>query len=998
MVSNTKKRRGIMRKLKRILSAVLATALCFTSLCAFADEAETKTAAASFSDIQGGTKLSEAVNELVVYGIISGYPDGTFKPEGQITRAEFAAVITRFKGLGSNLASDAVTGFADLDADEQNAWARPYVKAAIDAGIINGFEDGTFRAGDPVTYEQAVKMIICAIGYNVIADSEYKKLLITNPDTVTWSSGYIAAATKNNITLNASVADVLQPATREIVAMLAFNALDAPKINVVTDADGKVTYEKDNTSNRDDLSSQATKIEGVITANCYTALDEQQTGLNDNQIRVKTEDGEYTYTLGTALSDVDVEELLGRRLNVYVDGDTVTKLVYKNDTETVIEESQIDSISGDVITYRDENGRNMSVSISGYTFIYNGKYVSAPFSELTKSGGTYEFRNGYIKLLESGGEKLAKVTSFDVWVVNGFDKTNEKITFKYGKTVNGQSEYVFPTGTSAKPTIYVNGKLTAWDSLSMSQYAVINYVESVGSGKTLKKMYVTTGAKSGKVTSKTSNDREIELDGKTVYLTRDYDDYAGGTGNDEKPAFDLNDSFSSSLYYDYTGQLAAVKYSAVSLGKFNYGYLVGAGSVKENGSSVWKVRLVDSKGAEQTYTLKDSIKLDGTSTKGENAVNTLEDIAMTEFGMSSGCYQPIRYSLSGGKVESIDTVRTGSGAANDSLTELESSTLTTKVSSTTSLKKGSTTFSVSSSTVILSVPAAGDSPSDMSGYAKLTQSQAFSGKSTVDARVFDINSSTKSAGFIVVYGVKPTYLGSSSYMVITKRDGYGDKVRLNGYVNGSKEIKEGENGLLVSNDYKTDASSVEIAANEFTSDYLGGLLVTNPADLEKGDIVLYLTDGSGEIISMVLIYDASNPVQAQSLAAGDSPSTDKVDHSSHRYAGIYTSGVAEKFFHYGVPSIINSDEKKINLSFYIDTDNYADDDTKKATLEDIAYTIQYSCSGATIYELNSDKVSLIENFETMSASDALSDVPTRMLIVSASKGNSPAAKVIYIIR
>ncbi len=980
-----------MRKLKRILSAVLAVALCFTSLCVLADDAETKTAT-SFSDIQSGTKLSEAVNELVVYGIISGYPDGTFKPEGQITRAEFAAVITRFKGLGSNSASDAVTGFADLDADVQNAWARPYVKAAIDAGIINGFEDGTFRASDPVTYEQAVKMIICAIGYNVIADSEYKKLQITNPDTVTWSSGYIAAATKNNITLNAAVADVLQPATREIVAMLAFNALDAPKINVVTDADGKVTYEKDNTSNRDDLSSQATKVEGVITANCYTALDGQETGLSDRQIRVKTDDGEFTYTLGTALADVDVEDVLGRRLNVYVDGDTVTKLVYKSDTETVIEESQIDSLTADAITYRDENGRNSTVSISGYTFIYNGKYTSEPLSALTKSGGKYEFKNGYIKLLESGGERIAKVTSFDVWVVNGFDKNNEKITFKYGKTVNGQSEYVFPSGTSAKPTIYVNGKLTSWDSLSMSQYAVINYAESVGNGKTLKKMYVTTGAKSGKVTSKTSNDREIELDGKTVYLTRDYDDYAGGTGNDEKPSFDLNDSFSSSLYYDCTGQLAAVKYSAASLGTFKYGYLVGAGETKTGGTKVWQVRIVESTGKDNVYNLKDSIKLDGTSTKAETAVSTLEDIAATEFGMSSGCYQPVRYSLSGSTVEAIDTVRTGTSAANDSFTELENSTLETSVSSTTSLKKGGTAFTVSSSTVILSVPAAGDSQSDMSGYAKLTQSQAFSGKSTVNARVFDINSSTKNAAFIVVYGVKPTYLGTSSYMVITKVHGSGSQTCVDGYINGSKEIKE----ILVSDYYKTDKSSIDISAHSKTSTYLKDLIVANPESLETGDIVLYLTDGSGEIESMILVYDADNPTQAQSLAEGDNPTGD-FNHSLHRYTGIYTSNVGEKYFHYGVPAVISTDDKKINLSFYTDGDSFADDDTKKTTLESVDNAKLYSCSGATIYELSNGDVSLIENFETMSAYDAQTEMPTRMLIVSTSNSN-PAAKVIYIIR
>ena len=981
-----------MKNFKRILSTVLALALCFSAVGVFAADS-TQTAKTSFSDVEAGTKLAEAVNELVVYGIIAGYPDGTFKPDGQITRGEFAAVVTRFKGLGSSLGTDAVTGFADLDSDTENAWARPYVKAAVDAGIINGFEDGTFRAGEPVTYEQAVKMVICAIGYNVIADSEYKKLQLTNPDTVTWSSGYIAAANKNNITLNATVADILQPASRAIVAMLSFNALDAPKINVITDANGKVTYEKDTGTNRDDLSSQATKIEGTISANCYTALDAVSSGLNDREIRITNNDGTYTYTLSDELyKSVDVEELLGRRLNIYVDGDTITKIVYKSDTETVIEESQIDTISGDTVKYRDKDGRTNSVSLSGYTFIYNGKYASVPYSALTTAGGPYEFRNGYIKLLESGGERIAKITSFDVWVVNGFDKKNEKITFKYGKTVNGEQQYTFPAATSEKPAIYLNGKLTSFDSLSLSQYAVINYAESVGAGKTLKKMYVTTGAKSGKVTSKSSDTRELELDGKTVYLTRDYDDYAGGTGNDEKPSFELGDSFSSSLYYDYTGQIAAIKYSAASLGSFKYGYLVGAGESKNKGT--WQVRIVTTTGSDQIFTLKDRVKLDGTAVKAESAVNSLGTIAESKFGMSAGqYYQPLRYSVSGTTIDAIDTVETGTGATNDSFKETESGTLATTISSTSSLKKGSTAFNVSSSTVILSAPGASDDKTDMSKYAKLTSSQAFSGRSSVDARVFDVNESTKNAGLIIVYGIKPAYLGSSPYMIVTRKYVKDNKICLEGYANGAKTTSE----IIVSDNYKSDTSSVEVPTNSSSSNYLSDLVLSNADEVEKGDIVAYLTDGAKEVTSLMRIYDASNPVQAGALAADGATPVKARNHALQRYTSLYTSNVGEKYFHYGVPSVISDSDKRITLSFYTDSDNFADDAAKQETLGDVSKALLYNCSSAVIYELDNGNVDIIENFETMSASDVTTELPTKMIIVSGST-STPSAKVIYIIR
>jgi len=222
-----------MRKIKAILAMCLAFLIAFSTVGVLAEEttAATQTAAdeasqtAKFSDITAGSKTEEAVVKLVAYNIISGYPDGTFKPDNSITRAEFATVIAKFKKIGSGYGTDVKTGFSDLDADEQNAWARPYVKAAVDAKIINGFEDGTFRASEPVTYEQAVKMIICAIEYDVIATSEYNRLMATNPETTTWSSGYIAAANKNSITLNAISAQITQPTTRGIVAILTSNGM-----------------------------------------------------------------------------------------------------------------------------------------------------------------------------------------------------------------------------------------------------------------------------------------------------------------------------------------------------------------------------------------------------------------------------------------------------------------------------------------------------------------------------------------------------------------------------------------------------------------------------------------------------------------------------------------------------------------------------------------------------------------------------------------------------
>ncbi len=217
--------RRIMKSLRKVIGMMLALSIALSSMVAFAE--------AKFSDVEAGSVVETAVVKLVDKGIISGYPDGTFKPEGAITRAEFAAVITRFKGIADSAPAGAVTGFADLDADAGAAWAKPYVKAAVDAGIINGFNDGTFRAGESVTYEQAIKMIICALGYQALADEELAKI-----ENASWSAGYIAVANQKGITKDAEATDVTSPATRGVVAILTDNALEdsAPAVDYAMSA------------------------------------------------------------------------------------------------------------------------------------------------------------------------------------------------------------------------------------------------------------------------------------------------------------------------------------------------------------------------------------------------------------------------------------------------------------------------------------------------------------------------------------------------------------------------------------------------------------------------------------------------------------------------------------------------------------------------------------------------------------------------------------------
>ncbi|THF76233.1 S-layer homology domain-containing protein [Cohnella fermenti] len=99
----------------------------------------------------------EAVNDMGSRLIVTGVEDGLFYPNRDITRAEFAAILVRALGLKSESGQ---TSFTDVNA---SAWYNDSVLTLSAYGLINGFEDGTFRPGDKITREQAIAIIAKAM-------------------------------------------------------------------------------------------------------------------------------------------------------------------------------------------------------------------------------------------------------------------------------------------------------------------------------------------------------------------------------------------------------------------------------------------------------------------------------------------------------------------------------------------------------------------------------------------------------------------------------------------------------------------------------------------------------------------------------------------------------------------------------------------------------------------------------------------------------------------
>lgn len=172
--------------------------------------------AAGLQDVED-TKYEEAVEYLRLKGIMKGYPDGTFRPDDCITRAEFAVIAVLTKGLSS---AETVQGnsnmgeqnqFRDVPADH---WAYGYISTATNAGLLSGYGNGEFGTNDELTYCAAVTVLVRMLG----AGPEVDKMGL-------WPTNYIIYATEKGLIKNVEIEDWLACATRGDVAIMVYNTL-----------------------------------------------------------------------------------------------------------------------------------------------------------------------------------------------------------------------------------------------------------------------------------------------------------------------------------------------------------------------------------------------------------------------------------------------------------------------------------------------------------------------------------------------------------------------------------------------------------------------------------------------------------------------------------------------------------------------------------------------------------------------------------------------------
>lgn len=134
-------------------------AVIFYNLIFNADKASYVNEATKFSDVEADKWYSAAVGYLVAAEILSGYPDGTFRGNNQITRAEFTTIATKFY---ESAPTDTIS-FLDV---AESHWAYGFIRSAYSMGLIQGYPDGTFGPELSITRAEAFVIVNKLLGWD----------------------------------------------------------------------------------------------------------------------------------------------------------------------------------------------------------------------------------------------------------------------------------------------------------------------------------------------------------------------------------------------------------------------------------------------------------------------------------------------------------------------------------------------------------------------------------------------------------------------------------------------------------------------------------------------------------------------------------------------------------------------------------------------------------------------------------------------------------------
>lgn len=605
------------KNLKKVISSVAALTMVASSVAAFAVD---------FPDVESTASYAQAVQELSALDIISGYDDGTFGPDKLVTRAEITKMIVDALAERSSAeASTESTKFADVSADH---WAKGYINQGVADGFIAGMSDTEFDPDANVTYVQAQKMLVSAIGYETFAQGQGG-----------WPTGYKTYAASLDITKGISGIKDSTELTRAQVAQMIDNAMDAPlcviagwkpewngtqtpNLEVRDGKEGrayetlftekhdaykvygrvtetsktgsvdndKVTFQVEKADNFDD---EEVKADSPVSEDMYIGDSKA-----DNYLRTysqaliqKNDDDEFTIlsiaaaaankSVTVASEDFDENKSTGEALYFFPAGTTKGSTKYQLDTTNGVT-IYVNGVKQDSMAIYDANDLESDKTLYGY--LKNHETASVTLQKETEVGSTST----------SAKYNTVMISSYATAIVDEvIDKTNET-------SVNFDT---YSTGIQAKMTVNkdddnytysfkLDGKEIEAKDLQQNDVLNISY-DTTGSFResSFYDVIVTRNVVDGvKCTSRNDSKGEYTIGGTK---------YKAAEGMD----IDVETSTEYSLYLDHFGRIAKADENSVSK---NYGVLK---NIYKKAGGDYMAQIITKKGTEEEYKVdSDNVK------------------------------------------------------------------------------------------------------------------------------------------------------------------------------------------------------------------------------------------------------------------------------------------------------------------------------------------------------------------------------------------------------
>lgn len=600
-----------MRNLKKSLVFLVVFAMILSTVA--------PVFAATPSDVIG-TDYEDAVGKLVALGIINGYEDGTFQPEKNISRAEFAKIACYVLGLQSAAdLSKGPTKFKDVAAGH---WASGYINIAAEKGMIVGY-NGQFRPEDNVSYAEAITILVRAIGLGPVVEVKG-----------TWPANYLAKASEVGITDNVPGIDGKAQAIRGLIAKLSWNTLTAEKWGATEyNSQGPVSFGKlgktllaekysDYVYKDADGDYQpkffeeveviATQLAGALEANEITIknTDYASEGPFNSDGKLKTK---------VNIPDFDANAIFGKKMNVLLGKDN--KVVFaKVDASSVVEGyvEEFDKTDDQVKI----GGKEYSFTSTANIYLNTKNYAVGTFDTMANVVGDSAVKATLV--LDSG--KISAMNLFVADAIAPAGVTMKQFIVKEIKA-NGEVKNVADspskqfdlddvTADADKVVFVKNGKKATKDDIKVGD--AVTYIENTASA--LYYIVISDNKVTGTLSkivddeagAGASDRKKLTVDGKQYVMTRDASAKMTKTGDlDDAKAIDgttLNDYLKKdvTLTLNALGEIILVNGEVKSSATLQYGVVTKdewEGNPDANGVSEYYIQILTTAGEKKAYAI-----------------------------------------------------------------------------------------------------------------------------------------------------------------------------------------------------------------------------------------------------------------------------------------------------------------------------------------------------------------------------------------------------------